>query len=470
MKLSLGKKLWFALFIAFLGAIVFTYFFSHTLYERLYVQSMKKEMNETGKVLAEDYEGGPISEEFVEKVAWFNEKSKFEVFAVKNPRELSMCIPFEIDYDALIGEEERERLLNGEIIQKKGYEERFDRDIVSVIVPLLDKQRLEGIVYLYYPLANLAELTFRYTMYWLIGTGLFLVIALAVGTKWLQYITKPLSEMEDAAKALSSGNVGVRVKVESNDEVGQLAKTFNEMAEAIQKEDEERRAFLANVSHELRTPISYIKGYTEAIHLGMIPEEEKEKYNQIILREVILMERLVGDLLDLTNIDENEFSLQKTPLSLAQTIEDAIDYVKPKAKEKKLNIVTELDYEIIAEVDEGRLEQILFNLLDNAIRYTDTGGRISILLRKTSEDFCAITVKDTGRGIPKEDLSKITQRLYRVNKARTRKEGGTGLGLAIVEKLTRLHGGQLQIDSELGKGTSVTIKLPIINEEKMDVE
>lgn len=462
MKLSLSRKLSFALLIAFIASIVYAYVFSNMLYERLYVKNIESEMMETGRRLSDSYHNGPVSDEFAEQIRWFNTKSKFDALVVRNPRELSMCLPYETGYDSLISEQDREQLLKGETIYRKGYVPQLRRNVISYIVPLLDGKRLEGVIYLSYPLANLGELTARYTSYWMIGGLLFLVLAGTVGNRWLKHLIKPLVEMKSAAKQLSDGNLAVRVAENTEDEVGQLARTFNEMAESIQEEDEKRRDFLANVSHELRTPISYIKGYTEAIQMGMVKPEDMHKYQGIILREARRMERLVGDLLDLAKLESDVFTLEKAPLVLAQTIEETLEKIVHQASEKGIELETELDYEVIAEADEGRLEQMLANLLDNALRHTESGGSISVRLYKLDGRLTAISVEDTGAGIPSEDLASITQRFYRVQKARTRKEGGTGLGLPIVEMLAKLHNGALEIESELGKGTKATIILPYI--------
>lgn len=462
MKIGLSRKISMTLVVAFIASILYASLFSYFLYERLYVNNLKTEMLETGKRLAHSYESGPVSDAFIDEVNWFGGKSQFEVFAVKNPRELSMCMPFEVDYEALISGEDRKTLLKGEPVYKKGHVERLERDVISVAVPLLDGKRLEGIIYLYYPLANLSEMTLHYSIYWIAGAILFLIIALTLWNKWLKKIIKPLKEMRMAAKELSDGNLSVRVADYPDDEIGQLAHTFNEMAESIQKEDERKKEFLANVSHELRTPLSYIKGYMEAILTGVAPQKDKKKYKQIIIREAARMERLVDDLLDLAKFESNEFTLNKMPVPLAQTIEESIEKVNQRVLQKEIHLKRQLNYELIAEVDEERLEQMLLNLLDNAIRHTNKGGIISVTLTLLDKSFGLITVADTGTGIPEEDLRKITERFYRVNKARTRKEGGTGLGLPIVEKLAKLHGGSLKIESEVGKGTSVLISLPII--------
>lgn len=463
MKIGLARKLSLVLLLAFIISILSTYFFSIFLYERLYVQNMKDEMLETGTKLAQSYKGGLVSEQLIKEINWFNSKSKFEIFAVKNPRELSMCLPFEMDYEAIINGEEREQLLSGKIVFKKGRVERLNRDVISAVIPLLDEKKLEGIIYIYYPLANLNEMTFQYTVYWLIGSVIFLLIVLTIGNKWIKSLVKPLIEMKTAAQEFAEGNFSTRISHHDDDEIGQLANTFNEMAESIQKEDEQRKEFLANVSHELRTPLSHIKGYMEAIQMGIVSEEDVYKYQQIIVRESMRMERLVDDLLDLAKLESKEFSLKTAPISLAQTVEEAVEKIKPKMIEKDIDLECKLDYELIVEADTERLEQALLNILDNAIRYTNQKGKISITLQKEASASALLTIEDSGSGIPKEDLKKVTERFYRVNKARTRKEGGTGLGLSIVENLIKLHNGTLHIDSNFGKGTIVVIRLPLIN-------
>lgn len=464
MRLGLAQKLSFALLVAFIASILYASLFSYLLYERLYVKNLETDMVNIGNRLSYSYGGGPVSDKFIDEIHWFGAKSKFEVFAVKNPRELSMCLPFEVDYETLISGAEREKLIKGELIIDKGFIERLDRDVLSVIVPLLDDKRLEGIIYIYYPLSNLSEMTLHYTIYWLAGAGIFVIIALIIGNKLLKHIMKPLVEMKSAAEEVSDGNLSARITHYDDDEIGQLAITFNEMADSIQKGDEERKQFLANISHELRTPLSYIKGYMEAIETGVAAEKDKAKYQQIILREATRMERLVNDLLDLSKLESKEFSLEKTPIPLAQTVEESIEKIMWRIHKKQIDLEQDLDYELIAEADAERLTQMFLNILDNAIRHTDEGGKITVTLARNSEETGVITITDTGHGIPKEDLENITERFYRVEKARTRKEGGTGLGLSIVNKLAKLHGGSMQIESEVGEGTAISIHLPLISE------
>ncbi|MGV2938602.1 sensor histidine kinase [Mesobacillus sp. LC4] len=459
---SLFKKLWLTVTATILVTVLYSFFLSYLFYEKLYVDIVEDSLIEEGYRLASDYPGGPLTDEMKEQVEWYNEKSESEVFLVSNPKELSACLPYSIDYETLIGKEEREQLLNGEPVMKSGFEERFGRKILAVAIPLLDDNRLEGIIYLYVPLAKISELTVDFSFLWLIGGVLFIIIAAFLGFKMLRKLTRPLAAMKEAAERVSGGDYSARVNIKSEDEIGQLAKAFNHMSESVQKEDEKKREFLADVSHELRTPISYIKGYSEALETGMIKEpDEKNKYLKLINRESGRMVKLVQDLLDLSRLDADEYSLMKSPFPLAQLIEDFIIKYGPALDEKKISLTLNLDPDIIINGDEGRLEQIFQNLIDNAIRYTESGGRISIRLAKHAYG-CKVEIEDTGTGIPEEDIKKLTERFYRVNKARSRADGGTGLGLAIVDKLVELHNGKMEISSELGHGTSITLYFPAV--------
>ncbi|MBS4190878.1 HAMP domain-containing protein [Bacillus sp. FJAT-49705] len=459
---SLTKKLWLTITAAIVITILYSYFLSYLFYEKLYVKNVEAALVEEGARLASEYEGGPLSQELKDKIEWYSTKSESEIFIVSNPRELSACLPFEIDYESLINGAEREELLNGNPVQKIGYEERFDRKIMAVVFPLLDESRLEGIIYLYLPLAKISEVTTDFAYLWMIAAFLFLIIALFFGTYLVRRLTKPLIEMKKAAESVSRGDYSIKLNNASTDEIGQLANAFNHMATSIQEEDDRKKDFLANVSHELRTPISYVKGYSEALISGIVKKEESNRYLSLIHREAVRMERLVGDLLDLSKLDSDEYKLEKIPLPLAQLIEDSLQKYVPIMREKNLKLQLHLDPDIIINGDEGRIEQIIQNIMDNSIRYTNE-GEISLKLYKVNEG-CCIEITDSGIGIPEEDLGKIKQRFFRVNKGRTRNDGGTGLGLAIAEKLVNLHNGTLTIKSKLGKGTTVKIELPVIME------
>ncbi|MBF4693297.1 ATP-binding protein [Fusibacter ferrireducens] len=226
--------------------------------------------------------------------------------------------------------------------------------------------------------------------------------------------------------------------------------------------DNMRREFVANVSHELKTPLTSIKSYTETILDGVEDPELQRTFLEVVNTEADRMSRLVRDLLELSNFDSDTVRLKKNEYNINQMINSCVFKVKVTADQKRQTIIKQLpEKALIAVVDYDKIEQVILNILSNAIKYTGEDGQIEVELRtgETSEWF-DIVVMDTGMGIPKEDLDRIYERFYRVDKARSRALGGTGLGLSIAKEIVEAHRGKIEITSEYGLGTKVTISLP----------
>lgn len=459
---KLSSKIWLLIVLFLSATVIFMYIFTNFLYEQLYVEDTKAMMIEVGEKLQTKYTGGKVSDELIAEVDAYAAYSNLEIFAVRNPRELSACVPFDIDYDALIGVDERQQLLKGNSVTKIGYEERFERQIISVILPFAEQNRLEGIIYVYYPLAKISELAKQEVILLLTGAVMFLLVAAFFVYYGMRKILQPLADLQQAVGQMTEGQYKTRVDVKSNDEIGSLSSAFNQMAEAIQQEDEEKKSFLATVSHELRTPISYVKGYSEAIQSGLIEGQKKEEAMQIITREAARMERLTNEFMQLARQDDVE-QTEYESLVLAETIRDAICLVTQQASNKHIEIIQQFDEALIINGDEQKQKQVWINLLENAIRYSHEASQI-ILTTTQHNNQAVITIQDFGQGIPAADLPHLTERFYRVNKARSRMDGGSGLGLSIVEQITKQHSGTLKIDSTMGQGTLVTIMLPLMEE------
>lgn len=462
-SLSLGQKLSIIISIVLLVVIFVSYGMTHYLYKKIYVDEVEASLKEEGVRLSREYTGGELTPELQERIHWYNEISKSEIFLVNDPKELSVCLPFDVNHESIIGALEREQLINGEIITKVGYEKQFDRNIMGVIVPLLEEKRLKGILYLYIPLASVNEVFEEASLIIAIISLALSLFAILFGQRSVKKLTTPLNEMERVAYQLSKGDFSEKVHVQSNDEIGRLGNAFNQMSDAIKEEDDRRKEFLGNVSHELRTPISYIKGYSEAILDGTISERvDTEKYLQLIHREAERMQRLVRDLLDLAQLEGKSLPMNKQPLALAQLIEETLEKFEPFLEEKNLVLQKDLDPEVIIMGDQDRIEQVVQNIVENAIRYSPETEKIEILLEQTKGNTCMISIRDHGIGIPKKDLHRIGERFFRIDKARTRQYGGTGLGIAIVQKIVQLHDGDLNLESEEGAGTTVYIKFPMM--------
>ncbi|MGD0621592.1 MAG: ATP-binding protein [Thermacetogeniaceae bacterium] len=228
-----------------------------------------------------------------------------------------------------------------------------------------------------------------------------------------------------------------------------------------------RAEFVANVSHELKTPVTAVKGFAETLLEGALYNSRAcEEFVSIIGEEAERLNRLINDLLSLSRIESRELKLQLEPLELGPEIKQIVDKIKPRFQKKELALgVTVPGHPVVALADRDRLEQVLLNLLENSLMYTPSGGRVEVGVQE-EQGMVVVSVRDTGIGIPPDDLPRIFERFYRVDRARSRKLGGTGLGLAIVKHIVEAHGGRVWVESELGQGSTFyfTIKKVMSNE------
>jgi two-component system phosphate regulon sensor histidine kinase PhoR len=229
---------------------------------------------------------------------------------------------------------------------------------------------------------------------------------------------------------------------------------------ALRRLEQVRTEFIANVSHELRTPLTAMQGYLETLLAGALEEpEHARKFLEIVFRHTERLGRLVNDLTDLSNIELGKVALRLEPVRVDEVMDSVLAIIRPRAESGQVALAVDLPRELPAvRADRDRLAQILINLVDNAVKYTPAGGRAMVSAR-AAPGTVEIAVTDTGVGIPPADLPRITERFYRVDRARSRELGGTGLGLAIVKHLVIAHGGELRIESEPGRGTTVRFTL-----------
>ena len=296
-----------------------------------------------------------------------------------------------------------------------------------------------------------------------------LVISVILSFILSKTLLQPIVGMTKAAEAMAGGDFSRKLDVESEDEVGILADTFNNMAyqlkatlEEIQKSEALRREFVANVSHELRTPLTSIRSYAETLtDFCDIPKDMEHDFLHVILNESDRMTKIVQDLLTLSRFDAGSNLLTADEFSLERSLDDVHDAIALEAIKHGHDISMALEKELPRiSGDRARIEQVLINILSNAVKYTPDGGKIDIAGGKTGNKVW-IKITDNGIGIPEEDLSRIFDRFYRVDKARSRESGGTGLGLSIAREIVLRHGGDILIESVMGVGTTVTVVLPI---------
>jgi two-component system phosphate regulon sensor histidine kinase PhoR len=273
-------------------------------------------------------------------------------------------------------------------------------------------------------------------------------------------LTFPLS----GGKTIEVNVVGISPSPKKIDKEGEKIKgaiaVFHDISR-LKELEKIRQDFVANVSHELRTPLTTIKGYTETLLDGALKEAVAPQFLQVIQKHADRLTKIVEDLLALSKIESKEFYLKVERLPLSELIDDISDFVKEAAEKKKISIsrsIVPSSLEVMG--DRSYLEQVFINLLDNAIKYTHEGGEISISAFENEQREIQVLIQDNGMGIPKEDLSRIFERFYRVDKGRSQELGGTGLGLSIVKHIIQAHGGRVWVESQPGKGSTFYFTLP----------
>ncbi len=292
------------------------------------------------------------------------------------------------------------------------------------------------------------------------GAALLLSIILALYTS--SYVLKPLRELSNAAWELAHGNLDRRVEVSGRDEISDLSRYFNYMAERIQNSTQLQKDFVANVSHEIRTPLTSIEGFSQALLDDMVEsDEDKRRYLTIISDETARLKRVLEQLLALSRIDAGVWALHPAPLPLAEYAEALGEKLLPAAREKGIKLKVEVHPGTPpVKTDSDTLEQVLYNLLDNAIKFTPAGGEVMLSVDPLPGG-ARIQVRDNGQGIPEEELEHIFDRFSRVERSRSPRYGGSGLGLALCRELLNLLGGRISLWSKPGVGTVFTLELPL---------
>ena len=343
--------------------------------------------------------------------------------------------------------------------------------MLTVGEPVYDTQgKVKAVVLLHSPRQGLNKAVWEGLQILLIslGAALALVIVLSLVLSWR--FTRTLNIMRDNAEQLAERHYEVRNNVTQNDEVGQLARTLDVLAERLQLADAEsqkleklRREFIANISHELRTPVTVIRGSLEALRDGVVTEpEDVAEFHEQMYNESLFLQRLINDLLDLSRLQNTDFPIEKEPLDFCAVIQDAVRGSRRLGLEKEIEIHAQLDKEpYMLDGDYGRLRQMLMIFLQNSIKFSPARSSIEVVLQGTS-----LKLIDHGCGMKAEDVPHAFDRFYKARNEQNK--SGSGLGLAIAKQIALRHNMELSLESELGKGTTISVQLPqeIVREEE----
>ncbi|MEI6125033.1 MAG: HAMP domain-containing sensor histidine kinase [Pseudomonadota bacterium] len=276
-----------------------------------------------------------------------------------------------------------------------------------------------------------------------------------------RYLTRPLRELTRVAKKMAAGNFGEKVKIRSHDEVGQLAKTFNEMSQNLAELQRSRKELFADISHELRSPLARILTDAEILIDRQMEQKEQEQHLKAICNEVENLNHLIGDLSMLARMEQDQVNISMRRYLLQDVILQAVSLFMLQMEEQGIELKQNISGNVPpVMIDPQRIGQVISNILTNAFRYTPPGGTIEVGLRQKGS-MAEVWITDTGEGVPADKLPFIFERFYRVDKSRSRATGGSGLGLAIARKFIETHSGEIFAESRLGEGTCIIFTLPI---------
>ncbi|KAA3655502.1 MAG: HAMP domain-containing protein [Chloroflexi bacterium] len=291
-----------------------------------------------------------------------------------------------------------------------------------------------------------------------IGAGGATAVAVVLAIFMSRTLTRPLQELSHATRQMAQGNLQQTVPVRTQDELGELATTFNQMSAELDRANQIRRQMTADIAHDLRTPLTVLSGYLEVMEDGTLPPTPTRL--ALMQQEVKTLQRLVTDLRTLSLADTGELTLQKEPTAISNLLVQVHDAFAHQSAQQAISLVVNVDATLpTISVDPARIRQVLSNLVGNALRYTPANGEITLSSTPSASGGLQITVSDTGSGIPEADLPHVFNRFYRGDRSRQTEQGESGLGLAIAKSLVVAHDGTIEVTSRQGAGTTFTIFL-----------
>lgn len=469
MKFGVATKLWLVIMCFVLVVAVSLGFIWSKLFEQYYLNTITEKMLAEGQAIVKQYYSSENNQYFLTLVDSMVQILDFEVIISSNCQELAGCIPFDqVSKEMLITGTERQQLLAGEQVVKKGWHARFDSQILAVVLPLIQGGEMTGAVFLYTPYASIFTIIDEVRYLILMG-GLFILGAAVLLSFFLsRSISGPLLEINKITRKISDGDFTSRVTVTAQDEIGQLAGSINDLAAKlnsylanIKRLDKVRQDLVINVSHELRTPLTYIQGYAELLLDEKGLSKEQKEFLQTILTESLRLSSQVSTMLELSNLERDGLAGQKEMIRLEQIVIAVVDKLRRMAQGKGIILAADISAQLPqVKADGEQLERVLWNLVDNALRFTEAGGEVKVKVQLLAKEL-QVEVIDTGCGIGADELPYIWERYYKVDKSRTGGKSGTGLGLAIVKNIIEEHGGRVKVTSCLGKGSIFTFSLPL---------
>ena len=374
----------------------------------------------------------------------------------KTPKEAYNRMPPQV-------KEKVERCFQGQGFVLEEYNPMLDGIMLTVGQPVYgDNGQIKAVLMLHSPVEGLREAVWEGLRILFISLLAAAVLGMLLAVLFSWRFTKPLNIMKNVAEHLAERDCSARSNISQQDEIGELARTLDELAGRLQLADEEsqkleklRREFIANISHELRTPVTVIRGSLEALRDGVVTEQEDvQEFHEQMYKESLFLQRLINDLLDLSRLQNTDFPIEKAPLNMVDVIHDAVRSSRQLGAEKRLQITSSVDEDCyMLNGDYGRLRQMLMVFLHNSIKFSPEGSELRLELEGNR-----LKIIDHGCGIKPEDVPHAFDRFYKARNEHNK--SGSGLGLAIAKQIAQRHDMELELTSKVGEGTTITVVLP----------
>lgn len=315
-------------------------------------------------------------------------------------------------------------------------------------INIRDKEQIDSLIYVTRKICGFAIL------------NIVIISAVLVRIN-LKNIFKPIEQINEATKKVALGEYDIELESKREDEIGELTNNFNKMTHGLKSTENLQKEFINNVSHEIKTPVSSIEGFAKFLKDKNLAQEEREEYANIIIEEAKRLENLTGKILKLSKLNNQEIITNKQEIEVAEQIRKAISLLEPKWSKKDIKINVSLEEKIFLG-DEDLIFQVWVNIIDNAIKFSNEGGSIDIKVYEKDGNI-NVEIKDRGIGMKEEELEKVYDRFYQIDRSHSKE--GSGLGLAIVKRIVELSEGKIEIKSKENKGTTVIVKLPVTSEK-----
>lgn len=463
---SIALKLWIAMMALVVVVLVLLWFFQIAFLEQFYTQIRINDIKSSGIKIVELLDKGNVTE-FYEKLDEFayNNNLSAELVDLQHNTlyfsgETGMASHMPMMRNHIRNEAYKD-VFAGKIASIPTTHPRFGSSFMLIGIPVSIGGSIQGGLFINLPLVPVKDTANILKTQLIYITVALLVAAIALSFILTRSFTRPILEINKVASTMATGNLSARIKIKRKDEIGRLGDTINHMGEELSKIEQLRKDLIANVSHELRTPLSLIKGYAETIKdvSGDSPEK-RQKHLDIIIDEANRLNGMVHEILEFSQMQAGYVQLNIHNFKLNDTLERVYDKFEMLCDKTGIDIKFKADGEVFIDGDEAKVEQVLYNLLNNALKYSVKGGSISLTLIK-SPKVVRIEVADTGEGIPENDLPYVWDRFYKADKSGIRKKAGTGLGLAITKCILEAHGCRYGVESEVGHGAKFWFEFKI---------